>query len=169
MGLLERGEQKHREAQILTASATRGWAGLAADLRRHQPCELPTVRLQRMEACGPLGSYRLACSLDDRRLRRVLDFMAAHLEEDIGLDELASAACLSPFHFSRLFRNRTGVPPCRYLSQLRLDLAKSLLAAGEQPLSEIALRCGFSSQCSFNKAFLKSAGMTPGAFRITST
>ena len=49
MRLLEHGEQKYPGAEILTTSKSRGWAGLAAELRSHQPCELPTVQLQHME------------------------------------------------------------------------------------------------------------------------
>jgi AraC family transcriptional regulator len=63
--------------------------------------------------------------LDDVRIRRVIEYIAEHLEDDIGLDELASVACLSPFHFSRMFRNTMGVPPYRYLTHVRLERAKS--------------------------------------------
>jgi len=54
-------------------------------------------------------------ALDAARTQRVIDFMRAHLEHDIGLDDLAAVACLSPFHFSRVFRERVGLPPHRYL------------------------------------------------------
>ncbi len=103
--------------------------------------------------------------LDARRLRRVVDYMTAHLEDDISLDDLAGAAFLSPFHFVRVFGNTMGVPPHRYLSRMRLEQAKTLLALRDKPISQIALTCGFSSQSNFTRAFNRAAGMTPLAFR----
>jgi AraC family transcriptional regulator len=104
--------------------------------------------------------------LDRRRLRRVLDYMTAHLEEDIGLDDLAEAACLSPFHFVRVFSNTMGVPPHRYLSRMRLERAKTLLAFRELPIVQIALACCFSSQSNFTRAFHRATGSTPQAYRL---
>jgi AraC family transcriptional regulator len=94
-----------------------------------------------------------------------MEFLAHHLEQDVSIDDLAAVACLSPFHFIRMFRNRMGMPPHRYLSQMRLDLAKSLLTASEVPLCEISQRCCFSSQSNFTRAFRRAIGMTPDAFR----
>lgn len=103
--------------------------------------------------------------LDERRLRRVLDCMTAHLEDDIGLDDLAVAACFSTFHFIRVFSNTMGMPPHRYLSQLRLERAKTLLSLQATPIAEVALACCFSSQSSFTRAFSRATGMTPRAYR----
>ncbi len=103
--------------------------------------------------------------LDDERFARVLDFMKANIEEQIGVDDLAAVACLSSFHFIRLFHNRMGMPPSRYLSALRLEHAKTLLAARQLPIGEIALACCFSSQANFTRAFRRSTGLTPGAYR----
>jgi AraC family transcriptional regulator len=103
--------------------------------------------------------------LDRRRLRRVLDYMTAHFEEDVGLNDLAEAACLSPFHFMRVFRNTMGVPPHRYLSRMRLERAKTLLSLKEVPIAQIALACCFSSQSNFTRAFHRATGSTPQAYR----
>ncbi len=91
--------------------------------------------------------------------------MHEHLEDDIGLEDLASVACLSVFHFSRMFGNRMGMPPHRYLSRLRLEAAKAMLLRGGQSLGEIACACRFSSQANFTRAFRNFTGMTPGEFR----
>lgn len=104
--------------------------------------------------------------LDTRRLRRVIDYMTAHLDEDIGLDDLANAACFSAFHFSRVFANTVGVPPYRYLSRLRLERAKTLLTLGATPISQIALLSCFSSQSSFTRAFRRATGFTPQGYRF---
>src|SRR5258705_226819 len=103
--------------------------------------------------------------LDQIRLRRVLDYIAQHLDEDITLAQLASVASLSPFHFARMFSAAMNVSPHRYVSQLRLERAMVLLAAGKRTLSDIALSCQFSSQASFNRAFRRATGMTPGEHR----
>jgi AraC family transcriptional regulator len=103
--------------------------------------------------------------LDEKRLRRVLDYIAQHLDEDITVARLASVACLSPFHFARMFSASMDVAPHRYVSQQRLESAMALLAAGERSLSDIALSCQFSSQASFSRAFRQATGVTPGEYR----
>jgi AraC family transcriptional regulator len=112
---------------------------------------------------GPLRlrSHRL----DQIRLRRVLDYIAEHLDQNMTIAQLANVACLSPFHFARMFRATMGVAPHRYVSQQRLERAMVLLAEARQPLSDIALSSQFSSQASFNRAFRRATGMTPGEYR----
>lgn len=117
--------------------------------------------------CGgsPGRPARECHRLDGRRLRRVLDYMTEHLEDDIGLDDLADAACFSPFHFIRLFSNTMGEPPHRYLSRLRLERAKTMLSLRTSPIAEVAIACGFASQSSFTKAFRRATGSTPQVYR----
>jgi AraC family transcriptional regulator len=103
--------------------------------------------------------------LDDVRMRRVLEYIDEHLEEAFTVADLATAANLSLFHFSRMFANKMGIPPRRFVSQRRLCAAKKMLSTGKYPLSEIAFRSGFSSQASFTRAFVRATKMTPGAFR----
>jgi AraC family transcriptional regulator len=103
--------------------------------------------------------------LDGKRLRRVLDYMTAHLEDDIGLKDIADEACFSAFHFTRVFANTMGMPPHRYLSRMRLERAKTLLSLGAMPISQIALACCFSSQSNFTRAFVRATGMTPREYR----
>jgi AraC family transcriptional regulator len=103
--------------------------------------------------------------LDNVRLRRVLDYVEQHLEADITVEDLANVACLSTCHFARMFASAVGLPPHRYVSQQRLKNAMALLAGGKSPLSDIALRSRFSSQASFNRAFRRATGMTPGEYR----
>lgn len=104
-------------------------------------------------------------ALDAARTQRVIGYMRAHLEADIGLDDLAAVACLSPFHFSRMFRQRTGMPPHRYLAQLRMEAARCMLLHGGRSLADIAEACRFASQSNFTRAFRQATGMTPAAFR----
>jgi AraC family transcriptional regulator len=107
------------------------------------------------------GAYRL----DNARMRRVVDYIEQHLEEEISVERLAEVAHLSTFHFARMFAVNFGVPPHRYVSRRRLENAMSMLAVGKLPLSEIAQRSCFSSQASFNRAFRRATGLTPGEYR----
>lgn len=104
-------------------------------------------------------------SLDPKRLKRVLDFIEARLADDISLDDLAAEACLSPFHFSRLFRDATGLSPHRYLTDRRVQAAREKLAVGRSSLVEVALDTGFGSQANFIRVFRRATGLTPGQFR----
>jgi AraC family transcriptional regulator len=114
-------------------------------------------------ACASTESA--ADSLDHIRLRRVLDYIAANIGDDITLANLARIAGYSPFHFARKFTRAMGVSPHRYVSRIRLENAMAELAAGKLPLAEIALNAQFSSQASFTRAFHRATGMTPRAYR----
>jgi AraC family transcriptional regulator len=106
--------------------------------------------------------------LDDTRLRRVLDYIASHTERPVTVAELASVACISTYHFCRMFRAATGVTPQRYVSRLHLQRAKDMLAVGELCLAQIAMATHFSSQSSFTRAFRRETGMSPGDYRLRS-
>jgi AraC family transcriptional regulator len=103
--------------------------------------------------------------LDRRRLSRVLDYVEANLEGDLTLDDLASIACLSRFHFARAFKAATGYSPHQYVSAKRLERAKALLMRGDQSLVDIALALNFSCQANFTRAFRQVTGQTPGQYR----
>jgi AraC family transcriptional regulator len=103
--------------------------------------------------------------LPPARLRRIEEFLMAHLADDIGLDDLAAIADLSAKHFARAFRQSTGAPPHRWLIERRIERGKELLAASDHSLAEIALACGFADQSHFTAAFRKAVGATPGAYR----
>lgn len=104
-------------------------------------------------------------TLEPKRLKRVLDYIEASLDADIRLQDLAAEACLSPFHFSRLFRKATGLSPHRYVTDRRVHLARERLACDGFSLVEIGLDCGFGSQANFTRVFRKSTGLTPGQYR----
>lgn len=111
------------------------------------------------------GRRRTQYALDELRLRRVLEYMAEHIEDEIGLEELAAVACLSPFHFNRMFASRMGAAPHRYLGAMRLERAKTLLALNDLPLAEISLACCFSNQSNFSRAFRRATGISPLSYR----
>jgi AraC family transcriptional regulator len=105
-------------------------------------------------------------NLDHMRLRRVLDYIAANIQDDIVLADLAGIAGYSPFHFARKFTLAMGISPHRYISRIRLDNAMAELAVGKLPLAEIALNAQFSSQASFTRAFHRATGTTPKEYRL---
>lgn len=77
-------------------------------------------------------------------LRRVTEYIHAHLDCDLGLRNLAAVSGLSADHFARAFRESTGVPPHRYVLQRRLAHARRLLETSEMPIVEIASSLGFA-------------------------
>jgi AraC family transcriptional regulator len=110
-------------------------------------------------------SDRSRHQLDERRLRRVLDYVEQNLTEHIAVGDLARVACLSVFYFIRAFSATTGMPPHRYVGQRRLEHAKDIIAAGQASIAEAAFACRFSSQSSFTRAFRRATGMTPAMYR----
>jgi len=103
--------------------------------------------------------------LSQPKLKRVIDFIEAHLQESIGLDDLAEAAGLSANHFLRVFKLATGETPYHFLRNRRLERARQLLADDSMPLAQLALECGFANQAHFTAAFSRELGISPGRYR----
>lgn len=112
-----------------------------------------------------------APSADERMLitaasvRRVCDYIAAHLHNPVTLDELAQVAGYSRFHFARGFRAATGMPPYAYLLRQRIALACELLANRDLPISGIAAATGFATHAQFSSRFRQVTGLAPSAYR----
>jgi AraC-like DNA-binding protein len=98
-------------------------------------------------------------------MRRVHEYMEAHLHDSIELVELAAIAGLSIFHFARQFKQSAGVTPHYYLIRSRIERARELLASTDLSLSEIAFATGFSDQSHLTRHFRQLIGVTPGQFR----
>ncbi|HEX8473919.1 MAG TPA: helix-turn-helix domain-containing protein [Pyrinomonadaceae bacterium] len=103
--------------------------------------------------------------LVDRRIRRAVELMHAHLDRDLPLEEIAAAAYVSPFHFARLFKKLTGSSPHAYLAALRVARAQTLLAETDLSIIEVGARVGYGSPSHFAKAFRQTTGLSPSAFR----
>lgn len=101
------------------------------------------------------------------RVNRAIDFITARLAEPLRLDDVAQAACFSPFHFHRVFRTATGETVADFVMRVRLERAVYLLShrAGAR-LSDVALACGFSSSSHFSRAFRAKFGVSPRQFDI---
>jgi AraC family transcriptional regulator len=101
------------------------------------------------------------------RIRRAQDFIRGNLNNGISLKEIADAAGdVSPYHFSRLFKQGTGFSPYQFLIECRVLAAQQLLRAKrELSLGEIAFRCGFADQSAFTRCFRQRTGSTPKQYR----
>jgi AraC-like DNA-binding protein len=103
--------------------------------------------------------------LSRERLKRVRDYIETHLDDRLTLTDLAGVACLSPYHFSRSFKQAVGVGPQRYVMQRRLERAKTLMRRTNQPLASIAQEAGFVDQSHLTSMFRRETGVTPGRYR----
>jgi len=98
------------------------------------------------------------------RTEAAKNYLAAHIGENVLLDEVASAVNASPFNFARIFQQQTGLPIHRYLMQLRLRVALERLPDSDD-LTSLALELGFSSHSHFTDVFRREFGKTPSEFR----
>ncbi len=97
--------------------------------------------------------------------KKLTQFIEEHLADEVSLSSLAQLVHLSPFHFSRAFKQSFGMPPHRYLTSRRIERAKVLLGKHNLSVTEVGLEVGFSEASSFTNAFRKSTGETPTDYR----
>jgi AraC-like DNA-binding protein len=98
-------------------------------------------------------------------VKRVIDYINDQLAAPHSLDELATTAGFSAFHFARLFKATLGLTPHQYLTWQRILRAQLLLANGSMPMIQIATQLGFDSSSHFAATFRKFTGVTPTSFR----
>jgi AraC family transcriptional regulator len=103
--------------------------------------------------------------LAPRQVRRVFDYIDAHLTDELGLVELAAIAGLSPHHFVEVFKISVGKPPHQFIMERRVQRAQEMLRDDDRSIAEIAHAAGFSSQSHLTANFRRVTGVTPGRFR----
>lgn len=91
------------------------------------------------------------------------DYLAANALRRVPLEILATVAGLSKFHLLRVFKAQTGLTPWQFQTQMRVDLARRLLSAGEPP-GQVAVACGFVDQSHMTRRFRQLVGLTPAAY-----
>jgi AraC-like DNA-binding protein len=106
------------------------------------------------------------CDAPPRGLnRRAMIRVVAHIEENLGegltLGTLAGVACVSQFHFARMFRRSTGYSPMAYVLRRRVERARLQLVQGYQKISDLAAELGFCDQSHFTRIFRRMTGFTP--------
>jgi AraC family transcriptional regulator len=103
--------------------------------------------------------------LSKQKLRQALEYIKAHLTEDLSLGEIATELEMSQYYFCQLFKRSTGMTPHQYLIRQRIERAKDLLAQPEHTIIFVAVECGFANQSHFARCFRQCTGMTPKEFR----
>jgi len=133
----------------------------------------PAGRLERetalMESLGHLltryssGKSPSAPGHEPHLVSRAKEYLSEELARKMTLDEVAGAVGLSRYHFLRVFKKSTGIPPHAFRTQRRIDLSQKLLRQG-MPFSQVALETGFNDQSHFTKRFKHFTGATPSQY-----
>ena len=93
--------------------------------------------------------------------------MRERLADEISVETLAELVELSPFHFSRVFKQATGMSPLQFVKRERITRAQQLIRETSRSLIEVALEVGYTSPSHFAKVFRRVTGVTPTEFRST--
>lgn len=99
------------------------------------------------------------------RLRHVTEFIDDNLARALPLSELSAQAHMSPYHFSRLFKASTGMPPHRFVVQRRIERARALLLEDQLSIDAIARAVGFRTRSHFSMMFHRLTGTPPTVYR----
>jgi AraC-like DNA-binding protein len=140
----------------------------------HSAFERPASALERQSALLDLLTVLVARFAEQRpvsrefgqerrAVTRARDYLSEHYAENVTLEELARVANLSPFHFSRVFAEQTGMPPHAFQIQLRVERAKALLREG-WAIPQVASQTGFADQSHLTRHFKRLAVVTPGQY-----
>jgi len=147
---------------------------LKAEIGNSDPCSRQYAQalslvlvheLIRLERTASVAVRPLRGGLPAWQQKRIVEFIEAHLAEEISLTVLAELADLSLFHFARAFTQSFGVPPHRYHMARRMDRARSLLQRPALSVTQIGVQIGFRETSSFTKAFRRFTGLTPTEYR----
>lgn len=99
------------------------------------------------------------------KLRMVTLWMGEHLAEPFNLATLAKIASMSAFHFNRLFKRATGLPPSQYHIKLRMEKPRRLLRETATSIVDVTNQVGYSNPRHFAQQFRKETGLTPSDYR----
>lgn len=103
--------------------------------------------------------------IEQDRIQTMISYIQNHYMEHVSLADIAGAAAISTREGTRCFKNTIRRTPFEYLMDYRIEMAEKLLSDTEEPVTDIALKCGFSNGAYFSKIFKEYRKMTPGAFR----
>jgi AraC-like DNA-binding protein len=111
------------------------------------------------------AATRRRASLPAWRVKRAIDYIDAHLSEQLSLSDIAQSAGLSRMHFAAQFRAATGMRPHEFLLRRRVERAQTLLMRPRLTSLDVALSTGFRSQAHFTTVFKRLVGETPARWR----
>ena len=106
-----------------------------------------------------------AQSAPSLRLGDLLAWINENLDRNLSVPELAARACLSPRQFARAFRDETGTTPARMVEQMRVEAARRTLESGRTALGQVARSCGFQTEETMRRSFIRHVGVPPGDYR----
>jgi len=119
-----------------------------------------------LQLAGELNRLLLAEeTMESPAISRAKQFINAHLDERISLDDVAAHVCVSPFYFCKIFKQATGMTLTEYVNRRRVEWAKRKLLNPHARVTEVAFDVGYQSLSQFNRSFLKYAGESPTKFR----
>jgi AraC family transcriptional regulator len=154
------------QAAVLAVGAELADGAAGGRLLAESLANVLAVHLIRRFAPADRLARRPRGGLSERKLRAALEYIEEHLDSELTLDAIAAVAHLSPYHFARMFKTSTGLPPHQYVITRRVERAKGLLRdGGELSLAQVAARSGFWDQGHFTRHFKRLVGVTPKHFR----
>jgi AraC family transcriptional regulator len=103
--------------------------------------------------------------LSQARLKQAIEYMHEHLTQNLSITEIAQTLQMSPYYFSRLFKQSTGLTPHQYLLKCRIDQAKRLLQTTDLSVATVATQVGFVDQSHLARHFKRQVGVLPNHFR----
>lgn len=103
--------------------------------------------------------------LSKARLQQVVEYIHEHLAQNLSITEMAQMLQISPYYFSRLFKQSTGLTPHQYLLKCRIDQAKQLLRTTNLAIAAVATQVGFVDQSHLSRHFKRQVGVVPSQFR----
>jgi AraC family transcriptional regulator len=157
-----------QDAQITTISSLFQqeieMGGIGGQLYAESLCNILIIHLLR-HYCIFSPTLKIQSSLSSFRLNQVTSYVEEHLSRNISLSCLAQVAHMSKYHFSRSFKQSTGISPHQYVLRCRIERAKHLLRKSSVSILEVALECGFAHPGHLSRHFKQIVGVTPRRFR----
>ncbi|MBL6081936.1 helix-turn-helix domain-containing protein [Belnapia sp. T18] len=111
------------------------------------------------------SSVLTAQSQGGPRFSALIAWFAENLHHPLSVEAMAGRACLSPRQFARVFREETGLTPARFLERMRVEAARQRLEAGRGTLAAVVESCGFGTEETMRRAFIRQLGTSPGDYR----
>jgi AraC family transcriptional regulator len=150
-----------------------GWMMQAEEQEAYPGCRIfadslaaaLAARLFALQSRRPTAAPEAGRALPGWRLRQVLDYVEAHLDQDLTLAELAAVAGFSMSHFKPLFRQAVGMPVHRFVMERRVARARSLLLESTKSVTAIALEAGFAHPSHMARCLRRALGFTPAQLR----
>ncbi|MGH7090256.1 MAG: helix-turn-helix domain-containing protein, partial [Stellaceae bacterium] len=172
-GLLQKKNRSDAWTQVQPLGTDDAWLTIATSPKpvftRWRQSEIDTLRPRLDMLLAGRSPHqvesRVRGGLTPTTMRRVREYIDAHLNQNIDLESLAKTAGLSMFHFAHAFRQSEGTTPHDYVLECRVAKARELLLRPDLSLSDIAFAVGFADQSHFTRRFREAVGISPGQFR----